>query len=256
MSIMSANLAIALPAAALLGFRHGFDYDHIAAISDVTSMQKTTRAAMRLGLLYAVGHAAIVAVLGGALVFLQLSFPPFVDQVAERVVGLTLVVLGAYVLAGLFRPGHTHMPQSRASLYIAGFRWMVARIQRWFGRQAPNAPQAPEVFGQGRRDAGYVFLIGVIHGLGAETPSQLLIFLLAMNLGGVSQGLLGLGMFLTGLLAMNTLMTASAAGIFGASTRRTGVRRAISTVTAAYSFVVGFAFLLGQAGRLPALMGR
>jgi hypothetical protein len=55
----------------------------------------------------------------------------------------------------------------------------------------------------------------VVHGLGAETPTQLMIFLLAANLGGLSKGFLGLGMFLAGLLAMNTLMAASAVGLFG-----------------------------------------
>lgn len=51
----------------------------------------------------------------------------------------------------------------------------------------------------------------------AETPSQLMIFLLAANLGGAALGMAGLGMFLAGLLVMNALMTASAAGVFGVS---------------------------------------
>ena len=60
-------------------------------------------------------------------------------------------------------------------------------------------------------------MIGVVHGLGAETPSQLMIFLLAANLGGVGKGFIGLAMFIAGLLVMNTVMTASAVGLFGFS---------------------------------------
>jgi high-affinity nickel permease len=34
----SSTLQIALLSAAILGFRHGFDYDHIAALSDIVSV--------------------------------------------------------------------------------------------------------------------------------------------------------------------------------------------------------------------------
>jgi len=61
---MSAQLQLALLSCALLGLRHGFDYDHLAAISDITSVQRGWREGMRLGLLYALGHALTVALLG------------------------------------------------------------------------------------------------------------------------------------------------------------------------------------------------
>ena len=41
-------------------------------------------------------------------------------------------------------------------------------------------------------------MVGVIHGLGAETPTQILLFLMAANLGGTAAGLLGLLMFILG----------------------------------------------------------
>ena len=78
----SPNLQLALLSAAILGFRHGFDYDHIAAITDITSIQDNPRRAMNLGLLYALGHALTVAVLGSAVIFFQLSLPARIDRVA------------------------------------------------------------------------------------------------------------------------------------------------------------------------------
>jgi high-affinity nickel-transport protein len=42
---MNAPLEITLISCAVLGFRHGFDYDHIAAISDITSVQEKDRQA-------------------------------------------------------------------------------------------------------------------------------------------------------------------------------------------------------------------
>src|SRR6202043_4059849 len=95
------SLQLALLSAAILGFRHGFDYDHIAAISDITSVQSDRSRGMKLGLLYALGHAAMVAVLGSAVIIFQLSLPHSIDRVAERLVGLTLLILGVYVLGSL-----------------------------------------------------------------------------------------------------------------------------------------------------------
>lgn len=124
------------------------------------------------------------------------------------------------------------------------------------------------------------FLVGVIHGLGAETPTQILLFLMAANLGGTGAGLLGLLMFIVGLLVMNTLMCGAAAGLFSADkvliwlSPKEGsgnvVSRALSSVltalsanalpgltllTSAYSIVVGAIFLLGSAAKLPSLTG-
>src|SRR5207248_8363335 len=96
------NLRLALVSAAVLGFRHGLDYDHIAAISDISSVQARPRDAMRYGLLYVAGHAATVAVLGSAAVIFRISLPPASDRWAERLVGVTLLVLGLYVLGTFF----------------------------------------------------------------------------------------------------------------------------------------------------------
>jgi hypothetical protein len=79
-----------------------------------------------------------------------------------------------------------------------------------------------------------------------ETPSQLLIFLPAANLGGLTKGFLELGIFLAGLLVMNTIMTASAAGLFGFSTRTPRIHYAITALTATYSLLVGSISLLGS----------
>jgi high-affinity nickel-transport protein len=99
-----------------------------------------------------------------------------------------------------------------------------------------------------------VFLVGIIHGLGAETPSQLLLFLLAANLGGTSRGFLGLLCFIAGLLIMNTFMTASASGIFLSSLYRPRLQLLVTSLTAAYSFILGTIFLLGAGDKLPPLI--
>lgn len=244
------TLDLALLSAAVLGFRHGFDYDHIAAISDITGVEQTRARAMRMGLFYVVGHGATVAALGGSAIVFQRSLPPQVDRWAERAVGLTLVLLGVYVLGTLLRQNKsTAAPRSRASLLIGTFRWLVWNIKKLFNPAAKPLAVADSYSPRS------VLLIGVIHGLGAETPTQLLLFLLAANLGGVHRGFLGLAMFLAGLLTMNTLMTASAVGVFGLSAASPRVMRFVVALTAAYSLIVGAIFLSGSAAWLPQLGG-
>jgi high-affinity nickel-transport protein len=62
-------------------------------------------------------------------------------------------------------------------------------------------------------------------------------------------------MFILGLLAMNTIMCAAAAGLFSATLAHPSALRALTLVTAAYSIIVGAIFLLGSADRLPSLTG-
>jgi high-affinity nickel permease len=243
------TLELALLSAAVLGVRHGFDYDHIAAISDITSVESIPRRAMRMGLVYALGHAATIALLGGAVILFQRSLPARIDNWAERAVGFTLVLLGIYVLGTLLRNNASYTPRSRASILIDVFRWLSSKIRGIFDPTMGSRPRpAAESY-----SPKSILLIGVIHGLGAETPSQLLLFLLAANLGGLARGFLGLGMFLVGLFAMNTLMTASAIRLFGASATKPRFMRLVIGLTAAYSLIVGAIFLFGFSPLLPPL---
>jgi hypothetical protein len=278
----SSHLRLALYSAALLGFRHGLDYDHIAAITDLSSVQAEPCDAMRYGLLYVAGHATTVAVLGAAAVAFRLSLPAASDRWAERLVGLTLLILGIYVLGTFFHPSsHNHLrPRTRITLLINGLLWVYWRLSRIFGGTRVEAPQ---IFKDGYGKAS-TFLVGVIHGLGAETPTQLLLFLMAANLGGTAAGLLGLLMFIVGLLVMNTLMCAAAAGLFSLDKLRAwfslsdisenasasffsraladslnwvsaNALSGMTLLTSAYSIIVGSVFLLGSSSMLPSLTG-
>ncbi len=248
----SANLRLALLSAAMLGFRHGLDYDHIAAITDISRVQARARDAMKYGLLYVTGHATTVAILGGLAIAFRVSLPAASDRWAERLVGVTLLILGIYVLGTLFRPStHSHGPKTRITLVINGLLWLYWKMTQLLGG---TGVQAPQVFKDGYGNSS-AFVIGVIHGLGAETPTQILLFLMAANLGGTAAGLLGLLMFIVGLIFMNTLMCASAAGLFSSTLAKPGASRALTLLTSAYSIIVGLVFLLGSADKLPSLTG-
>jgi len=246
------KLDAALGSCLLLGLRHGFDYDHLAAISDITAVQRNWKSGLRLGMTYALGHAFTVVMLGISVLQLHMGLPQGLDHWMERLIGLTLIVLGIGVVAGILRKdahGHKHgRIESRLAIAINGVLWMAWRIRRLWNPEAAK----PKRF-QWMYTGKSVFTIGVLHGVGAETPSQLALFFLTANLGGTSRGMLGLAAFALGLVAMNALMTASMGGAFKASGHHPRFYHVIAWTGAVYSFGIGLIFLFGISDRLPTL---
>jgi len=279
-----------------LGFRHGFDWDHIAAITDITSTTAAGHAdtdipvvapmpahghesgpaghphshagapavhvlvesrfaheqrhAIGLASLYAVGHAAIVGLLGGAALLLGAVLPEWVDPLLQRVVGATLIVLGVWVLISVvqyLRGSGEFRMRSRWMLVFAGVRFAWARLQ---GRIHGHEHQA--IAHASQYGPLTALVVGMIHGIGAETGSQAL---LLAGVAGVSggQGIVILAAFIVGLLLSNSLVAVvSATGFIGAQ-RLQRVYVAVGAVAGASSLVVGLLFIAGLGTALPDL---
>lgn len=240
---------LALGAALALGLRHGVDYDHIAAISDLTSVAKSKMESMRLAFLYALGHGSIVASLGVIAVLVGVHLPQGTDQLMERFVGATLLVLGIYVFYTLaFKPQESRL-KTRLSLITNLF----LRLHAWFASIVTGrAHEHEELFsdGYGTKSA---FVVGLIHGISAETPTQLVLFVLASGLGGAILGISAVFAFIFGLLAMNTLMAAAFTCSFSFSQWRPALYRATMALAGIYSVTIGFVFLFGLINILPPL---
>ncbi|MEY2432062.1 MAG: hypothetical protein QOC92_1787 [Acidimicrobiaceae bacterium] len=269
------------------GFRHGIDWDHIAALTDITGTQGSSRRSMILATLYAVGHALVVFVLGLAAILLSEQMPDSVDLVMERVVGVTLIVLGVYVVVSLVRDGRDFRMRSRWMLLFGALRRLRHRrtepvvIEHEHEHAENEAHDHTHVHvhvggggGGGSRGThshahrhvgglpddpftSYsrhsAFAVGMLHGVGAETPTQVLIFVTAAGVGGRGAGVMLLAAFLVGLLSSNTLIAlASTYGFLGA-TKNWPLYAAVSAVTAVASLAIGTMFLLGSAELLPAI---
>ena len=122
----------------VFGLRHGIDWDHLAAITDLTGAQSTPRRSMLVATCYALGHGAVVFVLGVAAVVFAERLPGGVDTVMERVVGATLLLLGVYVLVSLSRHGRDFRMRSRWMLVIAAGRRAVSAMRARGGRTRPQ----------------------------------------------------------------------------------------------------------------------
>lgn len=261
------------------GFRHGFDWDHIAAITDITSSQTDTRTAIVFSTLYALGHAAVVFGLGLAAITAGDRLPAWLDAAMGPVVGVTLMMLAVYVLYSLLRHGRDFRMRSRWMLIIDAARRIVRHVRRRddivithehehpvddHGHDHPApvtaapgrglstalrththvhrhvAPMPDDPFT--RYGVASSIGVGMIHGIGAETPTQVVLFLAAAGAGGVAAGIFVLVAFIGGLLASNTLIAVGSA--FGTLTTKSyPVYAAIAVATASFSFVLGFLLL-------------
>jgi ABC-type nickel/cobalt efflux system permease component RcnA len=92
----------------LLGFRHAFEPDHLAAVSTLASRQGSLWSAARLGLVWGVGHTAAVGAICLLVVALGIRLPPALWPAAELVVAALLVLLGGAVVWRYAR-GRWHM---------------------------------------------------------------------------------------------------------------------------------------------------
>ena len=91
----------------------------------------------------------------------------------------------------------------------------------------------------------------MIHGVGAETGTQVLLFAAAAGATSSVAAALLLFAFVAGLLTSNSLITlGSVYGLWGARSNRV-VYLAIGLMTAVFSLVVGALFLLSRSSILP-----
>jgi len=293
----------------VLGIRHGIDWDHIAAITDITSTtaaasaaeaahvaqhdadsdhdhghggsvemrahgagsEATTldppagavrsiarrrlgseqRDAIRLGTLYALGHGAVVIALGIAAISFGALLPDWLDPIMGRLVGFTLVGLGAWVLYSVYRyafGGESFKLRSRWMLVFDGARLGWRRLQARIHGHEHVEPL--EMSSYGVRTA---FGVGMIHGVGAETGTQVL---LIAAVGGAASAGLGIPMlfaFVIGLLISNFAIVVVSSVGFVASQTRERIYVAVGAVAGVFSLALGLVFVFGLDAILPDL---
>lgn len=267
-------------ASLLNGLRHGLDVDHIAAIGDIVSAQADRRRSFWLASTYAGGHAAIVFVLGVAAILVGARLPAGVDEAMSKVVGLSLLLLGLYVFYSFARyrsharlrsrwqlasdlvrrlrhrdrqeevviehahdhvhdAMHSHDHAVPAAAPPTGAVALATRTHVHTHQHVAVMPTDPlPAYG-----CVASFGIGILHGIGAETPTQLLLFLTAAGVGTMLVGISVLTAFVIGMLASNAAI--AIAFTFGTrgGAKASFVYPALALATALFSVVVGLSYL-------------
>jgi len=100
----------------VLGMRHAFDRDHIAAVTHFISLEPDPLKSAWFGFRWALGHAVTVLLLGSGILLLRLKFDPAFERYAELAVGITLIVLGVWRMSLLLQERrHAHRHAHRAT---------------------------------------------------------------------------------------------------------------------------------------------
>lgn len=283
-----------------LGIRHGIDWDHIAAITDLTSAANSRRRGFFLSLLYALGHAVVVVILGVVAIFFGRVLPASLETWIDRFVGVTLIILGVWVVVGLVRDGRDFRLRSRWILVTHGVFAGLRKIRsqqsnrrividhehaseelserhdhsgfhtsssahslstsnrRWkppwgdsevhYHRHDVALAKDPFDGSRGRAAAG----IGILHGVGIESPSQIALFVAATSVSGTGLAFLLLLIWVLGLILANTVVAGFVLVGFLHAERSFGVYALVACLVATSSVALGLVLSLGL-GELPGI---
>jgi sulfite exporter TauE/SafE len=103
------DLLMALASGFTLGALHAFDADHVAAVSALATRTHRARSAVRLGVMWGLGHSLVLLAVGGTLTALGWTIPLSVQDAAEVGVGFLLIGLGLWTIWRVRREWHPHV---------------------------------------------------------------------------------------------------------------------------------------------------
>lgn len=173
----------------LLGIRHAFEPDHLAAVSTLAAEERSVRGGLFLGALWGVGHSLSLLVVGGSLAAIETQMPPPVADALELVVGVMIVGLGLRAIVRAVKEGRTGVVQTHRHGEVLH----------------AHAAQAPHVHVSRWALATRPLLVGIVHGLAG---SGALTALVLAELSSVGARLTYIALFGAGSVVGMALLSA------------------------------------------------
>jgi len=211
---------LALGTGFVLGLRHSLDPDHVAALAQFASAEPAARRGLVFGLRWGMGHAAAVlmVLLVSMLVPARLEFGPGYEQAAELGVGMLLVGIALWRLAGVLRTEHAHLHRhANGTVHSHRHRHGLGHVHA----------HAPTATGFAHGAAG---IVGVL----ALTP---------LAQGGALGRALVLVAFAVGSVLSMALFGALAGRLFGSLDARPRALRTAAGLTAVAGLLVGLLWI-------------
>lgn len=170
----------------LIGIRHAFEADHIAAVASLATRSHTRGETVRLGIAWGLGHTATLFFVGTIVLMAGSQMPERIAAALEFAVGLMLIVLGGDVLRRIFRDRiHVHAHRHGDAVH-----WH-------FHSHAEETDHAASAHRHEHRAALPVraLLVGMIHGMAGSAALVLLTLgtIQTVWLGMIYMALFGLG---------------------------------------------------------------
>lgn len=179
-----ATILTAVTLGFLLGIKHALEADHIVAVTTIVSRSRSFLRSVLVGLTWGIGHTLTIFVVGFVVLFFKLTIPDRLALLLEFLVGIMLVLLGAFVIKGLVAGrAHVHWHRHGNKLHL----------------HSHSHHETPEHDHKHIRNS---LLIGMVHGLAG---SGALTVLVLSSMPSLAQGLFfllffGIGSILSMLL--------------------------------------------------------
>lgn len=96
--------------AAIVGFFHAFEADHLLAVSNIVTKRDRLLLAMKDGIYWGLGHTSTIFIVGLLMIVAKLAITENTFHYFEAAVGLMLITLGIFRLAKIWqnRMSHEH----------------------------------------------------------------------------------------------------------------------------------------------------
>ena len=249
----------------MLGLRHAFDADHIAAVDDtVRYMLQKGKRPLGIGFFFSLGHSTIVFALAVAIIFaaaaIRRNLPGLQTlggTIGAAVAGTFLWAIGVLnllVLADIVKVWRQAKTAIHSHAHLEKLLAQRGLINRLFGGRVKKFIN----------HSWQMYPLGLLFGLGFDTASE--IGLLALTAGAVT-GDLPVGaalslpiLFAAGMSAMDTtdgvLMTKAYSWAFVHPLRKIFYNITITTLSIAVALVIGTVELLQVSISLLHLRGR
>lgn len=158
------QVVAAYAAALALGAAHALEVDHMVAVTAFMGRRHHPRVAVAtmFGVRWGLGHALVVFIVGGLLTWSNIRIPDGVDEWAELMVGIMLVLLGLWAVRSTQRL-HVHRPDQHG-----GHAHLHSHPPRDHPHHHRDAATA-------RRHRHLSTLVGAVHGLAGTAPVVALI---------------------------------------------------------------------------------
>jgi len=220
---MSLSLQGVLALGFLLGLRHAFEPDHLAAISTLATRQGRIRDAAGLGVAWGAGHTLSIAAVALLVLALGISLPEQFALVGELIVAGLLIALGASVLLRYARGRwhmHRHTHDGNAHLHLHSHAQSTShqhKHPKWDLRRALG--------------------FGLAHGMAGSAAVLVLVVASATNAATRAAYIVAFGLGTIG--GMLTVAFVLGAAIRAASQRGTRLATALHVAAAVMSVAVG-----------------
>jgi nickel/cobalt transporter (NicO) family protein len=129
-----------------LGLAHAFGPDHLAAIATLSGNTPSRTRVLLTSFRFALGHSALLVVVGAAALLLNLLPSEGAIRIAESIGGIALIALGAAMLHALAQKDQETLERhGHKSFFVGGL--LAASGTRSFLLAVPATASAHEIWG-------------------------------------------------------------------------------------------------------------